>query len=226
MISAPDTPFGRAFLAYIALYTHRPLDLELLHAQYAALAALATQEHPLMPWPLLLDDTPPCSFSVEDLLARERGPYARMPLLDPAHVTRTVARWQGARVKQVVAGGGMRYLFDLQVIRRAHPRQPKLRGRKSGWLRISCSWQLGLPHPCSSREAEERVVASLSALQGATLETIDVAATGGLGLTFSTGARLQVQPDGLRSSPDYQLDLGHHPYFCYAGTFRVEHPRP
>lgn len=225
MISAPDTPFGRAFLAYMALYTHRPLDLEQLHAQYAALAALAAQEHPLMPWPLMLSDTPPCSCSVEDLLARERGPYARLPLLDPTHVARIAARWQGARVKQVVAGDGMRSLFDLQFVRPTLPRHPKLRGRKSGWLRVNCSWLLGPSYLCSSREAEERVVAALYPLQGTTLETLHVTVTGGLALTFSTGVRLEVRPDGLRLSPDYQLEVGRHPYVRYAGTFRVEPPR-
>lgn len=211
LVSAPDTPYGAAFVHFCQVLAWRPLNLTRLQEAFASLAAVAARDHPEMPWPPVLrtGDGQNILFTVEALLARKNETFAQTPPVPDELISDLLVRWEGVVAKEVVAGwqgAG----FQLHLTKKVRLGPQKTRTQPSGSLCVSCSWKLGQEQlvVCTSSDPVEHIEASLRSLKGVLLRSSQLGPAGLLQLNWKTGFWLEIQPDGWLLSEDYLLDFG------------------
>jgi hypothetical protein len=211
LVSAPDTPYGAAFIHFWQLLAWRPLNLTRLQEAFASLAEVAARDHPEMPWPTVLrmGDGQTIPFTVEALLARKNETFAqRLPVPDEL-ISDLLVRWEGVTAKEVVAGwqgAG----FQLHLTKKVRLGPQKTRTQPSGSLCVSCSWKLRQEQlvVCTSSDPVPHITASLRGLKGVLLLSSHLGPAGLLQLKWKKGFWLEIQPDGWLLSADYLLDFG------------------
>jgi hypothetical protein len=209
MVSAPDTPYGAAFMHFCQVFAYRPLNLPRLQAAFATVATLAAQEAPAQPWPLTFKTgtTEQLPFTIEALLAQHRARYATRPRVPANTIQDLFPRWTGATIQEVIPGwqgAG----FQLRFAKRGRLAPKKTRTASLGSLGVSCSWQLVQAHVqvCSSEDDEQHMAVCLSSLKGQKLTLLELGEDGSLRLSWRAGSWLGIQPDGWVG--DYFLDFG------------------
>jgi hypothetical protein len=229
LISAPDTPYGAAFVHFWQLFGRRPLNLPRLQEAFASLGELAVQEQPNMPWPTTIStgDGERIPFTVESLLAdfaRKSG-YASRPAVSDSTIQELLLRWTDSTIKEVVAGwqgAG----FQLHLAKKIRLASKSTRTQDVGSLGVSCTWQLLQEQKlvCSSNDTDLHIAESLPALKGKKLFDSQLSSGGRLSLTLQAGFYLEIQPDNLAINSDYFLDFGWDDqsmlhYDCFEGAF-------
>jgi hypothetical protein len=211
MVSAPDTPYGAAFIQFCQLLAWRPLDLTRLHESFASLAAVAARDHPEMPWPTVMrtGNGQTILFTVEALLAEKSESFAKTLSVSDDIIRDLLVRWEGVRAKEVVAGwqgAG----FQLHLTKKVRVGPKSTRTQPSGSLCVSCSWKLGQEQRvvCTSSDNAQHIEASLRGLKGILLLSSNLGLDGLLLLKWKNGFWLEIQPDGWLISADYLLDFG------------------
>ena len=211
LVSAPDTPYGAAFVHFCQVLAWRPLNLTRLQEAFASLAAVAARDHPQMPWPTILrtGDGQTIPFTVEALLAQKSEAFAKARPVPDELLSNLLVRWQGVAAKEVVAGwqgAG----FQLHLTKKVRLGPKKTRTQPSGSLCVSCSWKLGQEQlvVCTSSDPVPHIAACLQSLKGALLRSSHLGPAGLLQLNWKTGFWLEIQPDGWLLSEDYLLDFG------------------
>lgn len=231
MISAPDTPYGAAFVHFWQLFARRPLNLPRLQEAFASLGELAVQEQPHMPWPTTIStgNGERIPFTVESLLAdfaqKAKREYTSRPAVSASTIQELLLRWTDSAIKEVVAGwqgAG----FQLRLAKRIRLASKSTRTEEVGSLGVSCTWQLRQEQKlvCSSNDTDLHLAESLPALKGKKLLDSQLSAGGQLSLTFQAGFYLAIQPDKLAINADYFLDFGWDDhrmlhYDCFEGAF-------
>jgi hypothetical protein len=227
LVSAPDTPYGAAFVHFCQVLAWRPLNLTRLQEAFASLAAVAARDHPEMPWPPVqrTGDGQTIPFTVEALLARKKEAFTQTPPVPDELISDLLVRWEGVVAKEVVAGwqgAG----FQLHLTKKVRLGPKKTRTQPSGSLCVSCSWKLGQEQVvvCTSSDPVPHLETSLQGLKGVLLLSSHLGPAGLLRLKWKTGFWLEIQPDGWLLSDDYLLDFGWQDqqllvYHCFGGNF-------
>ncbi len=186
LVSAPDTPYGAAFIHFCQLLEWRPLNLTRLQEAFASLAAVVARDHPEMPWPTVLrtGDGQTIPFTVEALLARKNETFAKALPIPDGLISDLLVRWEGALAKEVVAGW-LGAGFQLHLTKKVRLGSQKTRTQPSGSLCVSCTWTLGQKQVvlCTSSDPVPHIEASLQSLKGVLLLSSRLGPAGLLQLT-------------------------------------------
>jgi hypothetical protein len=229
MISAPDTPYGAAFVHFWQIFARRPLNLPRLQEAFTSLGELAVQEQPNIPWPTTIStgNGERIPFTVESLLANfaRNSRYASRPAVSDRTIQELLLRWTDSTIKEVVTGwqgAG----FQVRLAKKIRLSSKSTRTQEVGSLGVSCTWQLLQEHRlvCSSNDTDLHLAESLSALKGKKLLNSQLYAGGRLVITLQAGFHLEIQPDSLAINSDYFLDFGWDDqsmllYDCFEGAF-------
>jgi hypothetical protein len=211
MVSAPDTPYGAAFIQFCQILAWRPLNITRLYESFAALSAVASRDHPEMPWPTVMrtGNGQTIPFTVEALLAQKSEAFAKtLPVPDDI-VRDLLVRWEGVAAKEV-AVGWQGAGFQLHLTKKVRLGPKKTRTQHGGTLCVSCPWKLGQEDQvvCTSSDTAQHIEDSLRELTGVSLLSSYLGTDGLLLLKWKTSFWLEIQPDGLLISADYLLDFG------------------
>lgn len=229
MISAPDTPYGAAFVHFWQLFARRPLNLLRLQEAFASLGELAVQEQPNMPWPTTIGtgDGERIPFTIESLLAdfARKSRYTSRPAVSDGTIQELLLLWTNSTIKEVVAGwqgAG----FQLRLAKKKRLSSKNTRAQDVGSLGVSCTWQLLQEQNivCSSNDTDLHIAESLFVLKGKKLLDSQLSFGGRLLLNLQSCFHLEIQPDSLAINSDYFLDFGWNDqslllYDCFAGAF-------
>jgi hypothetical protein len=233
MVSAPDTPYGAAFVQFCQLLARRPLNITRLQEAYASLAAVAARDHPAMPWPTVMrtGDGQTIPFTLEALLSRKSEAFAQALPVPDVTIKELLHRWESVRVKEVVASwrdAG----FQLHLTKKIRVGPKSTRTQHGGSVCVSCSWKFGQEQlvVCTSSDSAQHIAASLRSLKGASLLSSHLGPDGLLLLKWKTNAWLLIEPDGWLLGEDYLLDFGWEDqqlliYYRFGGSFVTHEQR-
>jgi hypothetical protein len=234
LISAPDTPYGAAFVHFWQVFARRPLHLPRLREAFAALGECALHAQPPLPWPTTIrtGTGTQIPFTVEALLAEfaRKSTYASRPAVSDATIQDYLLRWTNATIKEVVPGwqgAG----FQVQLAKKIRLASTRTRTQDVGGFGVSCTWQLLQEQHlvCSSNDTDSHLAKALRILRGKKLLSSQLSAGGGLLLSLQAGFRLTIAPDHFAISADYFLDFGWDDqhwlhYDCFEGAFSAPTP--